>query len=154
MAPVVSGWSLVVRVMLSLCLVLNGIGAGGMAHARPAFAAEDGRSKPTELRRVTSSAANESAAGGAATPCHGAHVTTTSSPSQTKSDSRSHAMNDDSLPSCCHLAGCGGTCLQHPAGAIPCGTAAMFLVHADEAVPLRAFHAAPELPHLTRPPIV
>jgi hypothetical protein len=147
-----SGWSIAVRVALSLCLVLNGLGPGGVAHARHSFTAESQqaateRAQPATDMPVTGSASSADA------PCHGAHATQTTGEPRPTPDSNSISDSDESLPSCCHFAGCSGTCLHHPAGAIASWGPTVFVTRTGGAAVPRTLHVSPELPHLTRPPI-
>jgi len=145
---VVARGSLAVRVVLSLCLVLNGLGTGGAVHARHALAAE-------RAQAATSPAAAEAPGSEVAStgiPCHGADAGHESE--RPRASGESAVTEPSETPyGCCGLAGCGGSCLQHPTGAITSWTSALVLARSAEAAPPRGLHASPELPHLTRPPI-
>jgi len=145
---VIARGSLAIRVVLSLCLVLNGLGTGGVAHARHALAAEG-------IQAATSPAAAdapETKVASSGIPCHGTDARQESE--RPRASGKSAATEPSKTPyGCCGLAGCGGTCLQHPTGAITSCTSALVLARSAEAAPARGLHASPELPHLTRPPI-
>ena len=146
---VISRGSLAVRVVLSLCLVLNGLGTGGVAHARHALAAEG-------IQAATSPAAAdapETRVASSGIPCHGTDARQESE--RPRASGKSAATEPSKTPyGCCGLAGCGGSCLQHPTGAITSWTSALVLARSAEAAPPRVLHASTELPHLTRPPIL
>jgi hypothetical protein len=145
-------WSFAVRVVLSLCLVVNGVGAGGIAHAGHTRIADPGLVSSAGHLAAASAparATSDVAAHNSGQPCHAAQ----GARAQDTAPADPAIRADDPLPRCCHLAGCGGTCLQHPAGAIVSLSSRALVVRTTETVSLRTLHAAPELPHLTRPPI-
>ena len=150
---VLTRWSIAVRTLLSVCLVLNGLGAGGNAHARHSYAQEAIRSQAAGLERsdpgtaTTSETASRSPA-----PCHGADKAQTQAAGEPRSQPAAYD-SDDSLPGCCHLAGCRGTCLQHPPGAIVSLASEALVPRVTEAAAPRTPHASPEPQRLTRPPI-
>lgn len=135
-----SRWSLAVRAVLSLCLVLNGFGSGVAAHTHPAQA--------SDFAQATSMTGPSTAS----RPCHGAHARQAAErppmPTPAATDKA------ERLPSCCHLASCGGSCLHHAPAAITSGSSVVVVTRPVEPAEPRALHASVELPHLTRPPIV
>jgi len=145
---VIARGSLAIRVVLSLCLVLNGLGTGGVVHARHALAAE--RAQTATSPTAAAAPGTEVASTGA--PCHGTDARQESDRPRKSGESATTGPSETPY-GCCGLAGCGGTCLQHPTGAITSCTSALVLARSAEAAPARGLHASPELPHLTRPPI-
>ena len=147
--PMVSRWLIAVRFVLSVCLVLNGLGTGGAAHAHnvlPAESRQAERAGPVGATTTTEAGSS----GVSEKPCHGVEAPPLAD--EPPSDPVSSDA-EDRLPSCCDLAGCGGACLQHPPGAISSWASTTSLPRVARAAALRSLHSAPELPHLTRPPI-
>jgi hypothetical protein len=145
---VMSRGSLTIRVVLSLCLVLNGLGNAGVVHARHVLAAE--RAQTATFPAAADAPGTEVASTGI--PCHGADAGHEGE--RPRAFGESAATEPSETPhGCCGLAGCGGSCLQHPTGAITSCTSALVLARSAEAAPPRGLHASAELPHLTRPPI-
>src|SRR5262245_25310747 len=133
-------WSLAIRVVLSLCLVLNGLGT---AHARV---------HPSDRSSLHAQA--QAAAAVASAPCHGTHATNVtpkpvaSHPTATLEETGAPAHD------CCHLAGCDGQCLHHAPAAMEFWLSTPIITRAQAGASVSYPHAPPALPPLTRPPIV
>jgi len=138
--------SLAVRIVLSLCLVLNGFEAGSAAHAQRMSDAD-----VTAGPAVDQPATADGPAQNAEPPCHGAHVGQSTAPPAQKHDLK--VSTSDLQHGCCDQAGCGGSCLHQPTGPVPFSTSVVIAAPTAAAVAPRALHIAPALPHLTRPPI-
>lgn len=140
-----SVWAILLRILLSVALVLNGATAAAAA-VRMQMSHEDG---PAFAAVVVESPQPSSAD----MPCH---------PQTSEADSKASVAADDSAPSkskhvapdCCKSSSCNCVC-AHAAQA----PLAFVLVHAplvdqDLSVrPLLTGHPSPALPHLIRPPI-
>jgi hypothetical protein len=124
---------LVLRLLLSVLLVLNGIGEAAAAASM-------------ELRHAmaTSIANDADATHDGAAPCHDDGATATPADHD----------DDSGTPDCCRSGQCHCPCAQHvyAATTIEFDRAAR-LVHADVIVAPKAGHASPTLPHVMRPPI-
>ena len=134
-------WSNLLRVVLSIALVLNGIGGAVAAtrmHADQISAAEHTSSpKPANT----------------AMPCH-QHQLSQAADGHTSAQSAPAAPEKSQLPDCCESGICACACahatqvvLLAPPGTVP-------ILNRNLTVkPLPLAHAAPALPHLIRPPI-
>jgi len=138
-------WSLTVRIVLSLCLILNGFGTShaGMPHAAGRDSLAAGQVSAAET--------------GSSAPCHGAgaHSTNVAAPHvDVRGIPETRPVgSDNSLPDCCRHSGCRGSCLQQPPAAIASWFTSVVVTHTFEAPAVSRAHAPPESPPLTRPPI-
>lgn len=115
---------MLIRCVLSISLVLNGLG-------------------------VVSADASTSAE----PPCHGDHAAPASDDSQPPKDAGSVPTDDsDAQPECCRHAGCAGACLQHSPAATVLGIPFAVVTPASVVSPRSVSHSLPERPPLTRPP--
>jgi len=144
-----SFWSILLRLLLGLSLVLNGVTSAAAAIHLPAGHA-DMRATAMETAKVSPGVAGEM-------PCHppsdgGVAVPHQGSPAAIVDVS--FASSGHPVPDCCEAGTCRCACV-HVAQAIPpdwnLGSPAIH--HARSARPLTLAHAAPALPHLIRPPI-
>lgn len=136
------------RLLLSLCLILNGVGTAMASVHAPMF--HEG--SPT--------AAAPTMATDAGQPCHEqphAGATVAQAPAvhpagHAPADVPGEPASPDT--DCCQSGTCVCTCM-HVAHAMlpPLPPAAAAAVHARSSRPLPPGHAAPALPHLIRPPI-
>lgn len=129
-------WSIVLRLLLSLSLVLNG---GGWAMASQHLRADAG----------AVGVARSSAAVMSHGVCHD-HLATAG---HATSGGHDHDRAKHSSSDCCKSGGCSCACVYAPATFV---TAALHEVppgHIPAASRLTPGHASPALPHLMRPPI-
>lgn len=136
-----SAGSLLLRVLLCLVLVSNGITAAvasvhmAAGHAMPAAAAQAASPSPS-------------------TPCHeggdaGGHDTATP-----VADTPSAADGEPAPPDCCEAQACQCTCVQSVHATVLAWTISSGLPdRARHGRPFASAHAEPALPHLIRPPI-
>jgi len=131
------------RVLLSLVLILNGIGgafAGAqmqmqMQHAHPG--------QPTVFTEATADV-------------HAGMPECDEGKKQTKpaSIAVNPASPDEAVPACCENMVCDCACAQHGSAMVAVSRIALpMLGHASVLHPLTVGHAAPALPSLIRPPI-
>ena len=149
---------MVIRCVLSMSLVLNGLGTGAAAHAGALHAAAapqhaGGKHAATVTTETATGAVPADAAASTERPCHGGHAARAADDSQPAKDHGSVLTDDsDSRPECCRDAGCAGACLQHSPAAtvlgIPFAVVTPASVDPASGVP----HSLPEWPPLTRPP--
>jgi hypothetical protein len=134
-------WSILLRALLSLSLILNGVAAASAATHRHA--------NPADMQSVITTPVKVSQTG-EKVPCH----------QHQQADSA--AMNDQppvpaehaSKPDCCKSSTCGCACMHAAQAALPgLNLAAPLLDHSRSVRQLTLAHASPALPHLLRPPI-
>lgn len=138
--------SVLLRLLLSLCLVLNGTGVAAasahmpMQHEQPA---------------PTTSAASAAAE---AMPCHGGHHQATmqspADPAATAHASHGKPAKPSHTPDCCKSGTCRCACVHVAQAGVPALLLpAMVPMHERSVRTLALGHAAPALPHPIRPPI-
>jgi hypothetical protein len=128
--------SILLRLLLSLSLVLNGSSYAAAAAKMP-------------MEHVA--AAHEKSKAEEAPPCPGHSDLTAADGQGAEPGSATH---EHDKPECCKSAKCVGACLQHAPVAIVAqwvGPAA--IEHSDAVRQIKAAHANPALPHRIRPPI-
>ncbi|WP_147652670.1 CopL family metal-binding regulatory protein [Vulcaniibacterium gelatinicum] len=141
MSPV----SIALRLLLSLCLVLNGVGTALAGVHVPMFhEAPEAAMLPATATR-------------AELPCHGYQAAQAAAPSDVASIPSGRMAAEPESPvgdDCCAPGSCQCACI-HLAQAMlpPPAPAATVLVPARSTRPLPPGRAAPPLPHLIRPPI-
>lgn len=139
--------SVALRLLLSLCLVLNGLGTVMAAGHVPMF-----HEAPTMKPGPTTALAGDTVA-----PCHGqeaAQPARADTPSAPPGPHHGAAEPDPSVSDCCGFGTCQCACLHLAQAVLPLpAPAALTLVHALSLRPLPLGRAAPALPHLIRPPI-
>ena len=138
---------LLLRVLLSLCLILNGSGYA-MASAHMSMGHQESGGAMGQLAADPADSAQP--------PCHQLHDAAPQAAEQAPGSPPDTAAVDSDSPSpdCCKSGACRCACVQHVPATIPVhalGEAAM--EHAAIVLPLTLGHAAPALPDLIRPPI-
>ena len=129
------------RVLLSLILILNGIG-GAFAGAEMQL-----QHAPPNQPTVATEATADVHAG--MPECD--QGTKQTQPAPTAID---RASLDQAVPACCENMVCDCACAQHGSAIVPVSRIALpMLGHASDLHPLTVGHAAPALPSLIRPPI-
>jgi hypothetical protein len=141
---VMSCGSLSVRVVLTWCLMLN-TGTG--------VRADVGHLNAPNAAQASAAQALPVARGGLNAPCHGT-PSAIGEPHPTTNPHAASTETGDQLPYCCRHTACMGTCLQHAPAAMAFWIPAAVITRTAAAAPMSIPHAAPELPPLTRPPIV
>jgi hypothetical protein len=141
---VITTLSLLVRLLLSVTLILNG-SVGTMATAQMMMG--------HDWHMIDSGAVldpdNDDTLSSAAHPCHPMPGAAANIPVVTATPSLHHASD------CCASADCRDACAQHCAAAIT-GTVVVqgaVIPRVALMLPLPAGHVSPALPHLIRPPI-
>lgn len=143
-----SAWSILLRVLLTVALILNGsgyavasshmqmdhmVGAGGA----PAFA--------------------EDSAGTAESGCSEHHRSTVPVAGNAGADAvvdAASAKSSAPSPDCCKSGACRCVCVQQAQAAVPALALQPALVeHVRSLIPMDSDYASPALPHLIRPPI-
>jgi len=133
-------WSTLLRVLLSLSLILNGVATAAAATHAHASAADIQSAIATPVK--VSQSAEE-------VPCH-EHQQAESAVTDKQPPAPVQPATKSS-PDCCKSSTCGCACVQ---AALPgVGLAAPVLEHSRSVRQLTPAHAAPALPHLIRPPI-
>ena len=146
-----SPWSVLLRMMLIVALVLNGAGAAA-ASVMMSPAPMPGTASNTTHAMQAKSAMQDGM------PCHDMAQTMakTASP-DVAMQSPAHATQGkgkSTTPDCCKGGTCQCACMQAAHAALPAMLAfALASPHSDVAHPMPAGHADPALPHLVRPPI-
>ena len=139
--------SILLRLLLSLCLVLNGTGTAAASAHLPMKAIE--------------TAATAERTAGHAMPCHGgSHDMATMPPKQPPAGDS--ATNDSTpsaksghgkhSPDCCKSGTCRCACVHIAQAGVPTRLPAV-LAHGPSVRALALGHTAPALPHPIRPPI-
>jgi hypothetical protein len=131
--------SILLRLLLSLSLILNGSGYAAAAVKMPMEHA------------ASVAAAHEKARAEEAPPCP-EHTDVT--PADDHGAVLESVTHEHDRPECCKSAKCAGACFQHAPAAIVAqcmGPAA--IEHSDAIRQIKAAHATPALPHRIRPPI-
>lgn len=140
--------SLLLRVLLSLSLVLNGSGYA-MASTHMQMGHHESAATTPQQAHDTVAAADPA--------CHPQHHDSASEPATQASDTTpdiAPMKSEPPQPDCCKSGACHCACVQQAQAAIPMyseGNAGMG--RADVVFALQAGHAAPVLRHLIRPPI-
>lgn len=125
--------AILLRVLLSLGLILNGSGYA-------AAAAKVQMERPAPVADA-SQARN-------ASPCP-EHAGVSAAEGD-----EAEATHDDHTPECCRSAKCAGACLQHaPAAIVAPWIGPATVAHSDAVREMKAAHAPPTLPRRIRPPI-
>lgn len=135
--------SVLLRVLLSLSLILNGMSAAFATHSPAGHAGMSMSDAP-----VAAQVAVESIP-----PCHQAPST---SPAESDDAPRVHeaARDHGKTPDCCKSGTCRCDCLHAAqAGPAPWTEGALAFDHTRSFRRLTSAHATPALPHLIRPPI-
>ncbi|GAB3359079.1 CopL family metal-binding regulatory protein [Lysobacter tyrosinilyticus] len=142
--------SLLLRALLSLCLVLNGVaGAAASVHMQLPMQA------PVQMHQMHEVAPASAVASDDNMPCHGHHmastakleVTTAPAPAPTESKSKH-------TPDCCKSGTCRCACVHIAQVGVPTLHLPPAALDHDRSVrPLALGHATPALPHPIRPPI-
>ncbi|GAB3099687.1 CopL family metal-binding regulatory protein [Lysobacter terrae] len=147
--------SVLLRLLLSLCLVLNGTGAAAASAHMPM----QHESAPLGTEATTSASASADAM-----PCHGGHHEAAAMQSPADPMAMGHASHDKAskpdhsrpghTPDCCKSGTCRCACVHVAQVGVP----AMLLpaavpAHERSVRTLTLGHAAPALPHPIRPPI-
>lgn len=141
MSPV----SVALHLLLSLCLILNGIGAAAASAHAPMF------------HEASPATAAPAMAADVGPSCHDQLHTGAAMVQEPALHPAGHAPTEPASPDstdCCQSGTCVCACM-HLAHAMspPPPPAAAAIVQARSSRPLSPGHAAPALPHLTRPPI-
>jgi hypothetical protein len=141
-------WSILLRVLLSLFLILNGVAT--------AAAATHMQAGDVDLQAVVAMPAKASQVVAEEMPCH-QHHQAQSTPAQDEPSAAiapAPAKAKHPSPDCCKSGACSCTCMQGAQAALPGLTfAAPVLDHSRCVRRLTMAHAAPALSHLIRPPI-
>lgn len=141
-------YSVLLRLLLVVVLVLNGTGTAAASVTMPAGMAG---SAPTEI-----AVAPETAGAQAEMPCHEMAAEAVS-PDMAATQASAHHPSDDgqpAAPDCCKTGACHCACMQAAQAALPAMPAFGFVPpHSDVPHPMYLGHAEPALPHLVRPPI-
>jgi len=139
--------SLLLRVLLSISLILNGSGYA-MAATHMQMGHGDTAVLAPEQAPDSMSAAEP--------PCQ-QHHSGASGPVAQLSDTASDTAavkSEDPSPDCCKAGTCRCACIHQAQVAIPADSLdGAVIEHAGVMHPLKPGHAAPALPHLMRPPI-
>lgn len=136
--------SLLLRLLLSLCLVLDGTAAAAIAHLPMGHDAA-AASMPAPPTAST-------AAVMADMPCHGHDAASSTTP--TSATSLTAPDPAGSSPDCCESGACRCACMHVAQVVVPSlAWAAATPGHARSVRPLLPGHTAPPLPHPIRPPI-
>lgn len=143
-----SFWSILLRVLLSLVLVLNG--------ATSAAAATQMQMNHTAAHTPSEAQANLSQAMPAEMPCHH-HDQTSTTVADSDSPIAAHPAPEKSkhpAPDCCKSGTCNCACTHFTQATLPALTIPAPVLDGNRSVRrLTLAHAAPALPHLIRPPI-
>lgn len=144
-------WSVLLRVVLSVVLVLNGAGTAAASVTMM-------QTTMPENAAATAQGVQESSAMQAGMPCHGMAQTavTAASPDTAAQapDPAAHGKGKPAAPDCCKSGTCQCACMQAAHAALAAMPAfALVSPHSDVPHPMPAGHADPALPHLVRPPI-
>jgi hypothetical protein len=130
--------SVLLRVLLSLSLLLNGSGYA-------AAAAQTQDESPSASTAHARPQVDESS------PCPGHARAPAANPQVSEPDSAQHKHDK---PACCKSAQCVGACLQHvPAAIVGAWIAPAAITHGDADRQSKSAHPAPALPDRNRPPI-
>ncbi|WP_161786123.1 MULTISPECIES: CopL family metal-binding regulatory protein [Lysobacter] len=136
--------AIALRLLLSLVLILNGIGT-----ANASIRMLGAMAMPAASSSVTAAAKNGAA------PCLEHHAVPPGK-SGAASDASGPAPDGcaDPAPDCCESSACGCACMQSCAFAVPAVAQPMVVIARDPSIRAMSLgHPAPTLPHLIRPPI-
>lgn len=144
-------WSVLLRVVLIVVLVLNGAGTAAASVTAMRAAMPEGASTNTHAMQVPSVMRADM-------PCHdmAQMMTVAASPDEALQapGHASHGKGKAATPDCCKSGACQCACTQAMHAALPAMPAfAVDSPHSDVAHPMPIGHADPALPHLVRPPI-
>lgn len=144
-------WSVLLRMVLIVVLVLNGAGTAAASVTMM-------RGAMPEHASTAAPAAQKPSALQAALPCHDmAKMAVTAASPDTAAqapDHAAHAKGKPAAPDCCKSGTCQCACMQAAHAALAAMPAfALVSPHSDVSHPMPAGHADPALPHLVRPPI-
>ncbi len=142
-----SPWSVLLRMMLIVALVLNGAGAAAASVTMLQASMPETASSTAHAMQATSTMQS-------GMPCHDMAQTMAKPASpEIAIQSPGHA-GKPAAPDCCKSGTCQCACMQAAHAALPAMLAfAVDSPHSDVAHPMPAGHADPALPHLVRPPI-
>ena len=130
---------MLLRLLLSLSLILNGSGYAAAA------------AKMQMEHAASVAASHEKSQAEEAPPCPGHSDLTAADDQGAEPDSATH---DHQKPDCCKSAKCAGACLQHaPAAIVAQWMGPTAIGHSNAVRQIKAAHATPALPHRIRPPI-
>lgn len=140
-----SVWALLLRVLLSVALVLNGAtGAAAAVHMQMPH--DDGQALPTLVAESPESSSVDM-------PCHH-QATGTSDEAPLAAADPAPAGSKHSTPDCCKSSSCNCVCAHATQAPLASTFIHAPLVDRSQNVrPLLLGHPAPALPHLNRPPI-
>lgn len=132
-------WPLLLRIVLSLALLMNGVTATRA-------------SVQMDIQHASQMAQAEGQApiANAHRSCHDEGAVQERQATKDKASTGDHSRHSD----CCKSASCRCACLQSAQAAAPMWSAVKVLAYHSHSVrPLPLGHAEPRLPHLIRPPI-
>ena len=139
-----SVWAILLRVLLSVALVLNGA-TGAAAAVRMHMPHDDGQTSTTLAESPESSSVDM--------PCHH-QATGASDEAPLAAADSSPSEPKHSTPDCCKSSSCNCVCVQAAQAPPASGFIHTLLVdHSQSVRPLLLGHPSPALPHLNRPPI-
>lgn len=140
-----SVWAILLRVLLSVALVLNGA-TGASAVVRMQMPHEQGQA-------VAALAAEPPEPSSAEMPCH-RQASETGDKAPLAAVDPEPLKSKHSAPDCCKSSSCNCACVQ--AAQAPLASVfvqALLVDHSHSVSPLSPGHPSPALPHLIRPPI-
>lgn len=138
-------WAILLRVLLSVALVLNGA-MGAAAAVRMQMPHGDGQA-------VTALAAESPASAYSEMPCH-QQATENSDKAPLAAVDSEPSKSKHSSPDCCKSSSCNCACVQVAQAPLASVFVHALLVdHSHSVSPLLPGHPSPALPHLIRPPI-
>ncbi len=142
-----SPWSVLLRMMLIVALVLNGAGAAAASVTMLQAPMPGTASHAAHAMQATSAMQD-------GMPCHDMAQMTEKPVSPEIAVQVPGHPGKPSAPDCCKSGTCQCACVQAAHAALPAMLAfALASPHSDVAHPMPAGHADPALPHLVRPPI-
>jgi len=143
-----SVWSILLRVMLTVGLILNGSGyAVASSHMQMEHTAMAGVAPPN-------AANSEATAGPACTEHPQAMVPVAENAGSDAATDASSVNSLDPSPDCCKSGACRCACVQQAQAAVPAVVLHQAVIeHVGSVRPMESGHASPAIPHLIRPPI-
>ncbi len=143
-----SVWSILLRVLLAVSLILNGSGyAVASAHMQMDHAALASTTTQPIVHPVAT----------AEPPCaehHQGGSMASKIPSADAATDAASVKSGDPSPDCCKTGACRGACVHSGPVAVPTmAFRPVVIEHANSVSPMISGHASPAIPHLIRPPI-
>lgn len=132
-----SGSAILLRVMLSVVLILNGIGSAVAS---------------VQMARAGNMTTEMPVSDAAEVPCHGDHDALADAAQPDVISELEEPSQSD--PNCCESGACRCACMHQAQAAMAVSLPIeAVIIHARSVLPTAAGHTAPALPHLIRPPI-